>query len=100
MRSDEALELWNSLKLLSMEDKESILEALENYFGKQLELSFRNLSRMDREEFQIIQSVVNGLILTQKYIPDIQLAYEEVKNKKLPSTISFGCISQEKKEKN
>lgn len=84
-----------------LSDKRNLVSnGLENYFGKPLTFSTDKLSLMDEKDLLIIKSTIDGMILTIENVPDISKEYDRLKDTDLPSRVSFGHLSHDKKVKN
>ncbi|NQX69098.1 hypothetical protein HQN90_23485 [Paenibacillus alba] len=90
MKNEIAKKVLTEFERLSDDDKNSLSTALEHYYGKQVRFLIDELSKMDQKDLENIKSTIGGMILTREYAPDILKAYASLKDKDLPSKISFG----------
>jgi hypothetical protein len=102
MMSDIAKDVLHDFEELFNEDKDHLLIWLENHYGKKIMLSLDDLSAMDLKDIKTIKSIIRGMILTRKHVPDILTVYEKLKEENLkyfPSRVSFGRINQSEIDK-
>ncbi len=89
-----AVEVLAEFERLSDDDKNLLSAGLKNHYGKQISFSLDELSEMDQKKLETIKSLIGGIHLTREHVPDILTAYESLKDKDLPSWISFGRLNQ------
>jgi hypothetical protein len=95
MKNGIAKEVWTEFEGLSDEDKNSLLTVLKAHFGKQLTFSLDELSRMELKDLETIKSVIGGIILTREHAKDFPMIVEKLKDKDLPSSVSFGNLNKD-----
>ncbi|OPH58421.1 hypothetical protein BC351_24025 [Paenibacillus ferrarius] len=92
MKNEIAKEVLTEFERLSDDDKNSLSTALEHHYGKQVRFLIDELSKMDQKDLQNIKSIIGGMIITREYAADIQNVHASLKDRDLPSRISFGII--------
>ncbi len=93
MKSVKVTEALSKYAGLDDKEKEIISNALNKVLNKSIIFSETDLSNLNETELETIESIMSGYILTRDYTPDIRDAYEKLKNKPLPSSVSFGPFS-------
>lgn len=99
MKNGAAEEVWNGYERLSDEDKQSLLTALQGHFGTPFTFSLDQLSRMEFEDLETIKSVIGGIMLTREHTQDLLMVVEKLKDKDLPSSVSFGQFNKDNIDK-
>ncbi|RNB90241.1 hypothetical protein EDM56_06880 [Brevibacillus fluminis] len=93
MLTEKAREIIVEFERLSDEDKSHLSVTFMNIYGKQIFFSLDQLCELEYQDLETIKSMIGGIILTREYVPDIQNAYEGLKDNDWPSTISFGYLN-------
>lgn len=94
MNGELAIEVLAEFERLSADDKNLLLTGLKNHYGKPISFSLDELSEMDQKKLETIKSIIGGIHLTREHVPNMLTAYENLKDKDLPSRISFGRLNQ------
>lgn len=89
-----ATEVLAEFERLSADDKNLLSTGFKNHYGKQISFSLDELSEMDQKKLETIKSIIDGIHLTREHVPNILTVYARLKDKDLPSRISFGRLNQ------
>jgi len=80
---------------LSEDEIKMVTEGLSSGFERSIQNLIPELTTFNQDELLVISKVINGLILTKEYVPDIIEAYEQVKGTDLPNKTSFGRMTED-----
>lgn len=84
--------IMSQFEKLTDEEKNSMTTGLSSHFDKPIKITAAGLSSLNQDELGIIGNILNGLIFTKEYVPDLRGVYGRLNVTELPRKISFGLI--------
>ncbi|RAV12193.1 hypothetical protein [Paenibacillus contaminans] len=94
MSSESIDRIMSQFEKLTDEEQNSMTTGLSSHFDKPIQFSATGLAALHPDELGIIGNILNGLILTKEYVPDIRGVYGRLNVTELSRNIFFGRIEE------